>query len=109
MLDLNTISLSAPRTMSASQLELSTPYPNPARAGARLVLGLAARAQVDVIVFDAAGRRIRIVAHGTLESGRHELVWNARDERGARASAGVYFVRASDGSATRIQRLVIAD
>jgi flagellar hook assembly protein FlgD len=72
-------------------------------------MALASSAQVDVSVFDAAGRRIRVLAHGRLAEGRHPLAWDARDERGSRARAGVYFVRASDGSETRTERLVLAD
>jgi len=109
MLDLGTVPLAVPASTSASRLALSAPSPNPARAAARLEMALAASAQVDVSVFDAAGRRVRVLAHGTLAEGRHPIAWNARDERGARARAGVYFVRASDGSETRTQRLVIAD
>lgn len=83
VLDLGTVSLSVPRTQSTSGLELSAPAPNPARAAASLSLSLAARAQVAVIVFDAAGRRVRVLARGMLESGRHPLAWDARDERGS--------------------------
>src|SRR5262245_60999694 len=109
MLDLGTVPLAVPSSTSASKLALSTPSPNPARGAARLDITLATSAQVDVSVFDAAGRQIRVLARGTLAEGRHPLAWDARDERGARARAGVYFVRASDGSETRTQRLVIAD
>jgi len=109
MLDLGTVPLSVPTSTSGSKLALSTPMPNPARGAARLDMTLASSAQVDVSVFDAAGRRIRVLAHGNLAEGRHSLAWDALDERGSRARAGVYFVRASDGSETRTQRLVIAD
>ncbi len=109
VLDLNTVSLSVPRTQRASGLALSAPFPNPSRGFARFELELAARVQVDVSVFDAAGRRLRVVARGMLDPGRHAVAWDARDERGARVRAGVYFVRASDGSATRTQRVVLAD
>ncbi|HEY6193678.1 MAG TPA: FlgD immunoglobulin-like domain containing protein [Candidatus Eisenbacteria bacterium] len=108
-LDLSTVSLSVPRTQSASRLDLSAPAPNPARGAASLAISLASRAQVTVIVFDAAGRRVRVLARGMLDSGRHPLTWDVRDERGSRARAGVYFVRASDGSVTRTQRLVLVD
>ena len=37
-------------------LALSAPSPNPARGAASLVLSLGSRAQVDVSIFDAAGR-----------------------------------------------------
>jgi len=109
MLDLGTVSLDAPTSTSGSRLALAVPAPNPTRGAARLEITLATSAQVDVSVFDAAGRRIRLLAHGTLAQGRHEIAWDARDERGSRARAGVYFVRASDGSETRTQRLVITD
>jgi hypothetical protein len=109
VLDLGTVSLSVPGPPSTAAIELSAPAPNPARGAARLVVSLVARAQVAVIVFDAAGRQVRVLHRGTLESGHHSLTWDARDERGARARAGVYFVRASDGAATRIQRLVLVD
>ena len=108
-LNLDNISLSAPPSANTSGLALSAPTPNPARGAASLVLGLVSRAQVDVIVFDAAGRRVRTLAHGARESGRHALAWDARDERGARVRSGVYFVRASDGSVTRTERLVLTD
>jgi photosystem II stability/assembly factor-like uncharacterized protein len=108
-LDLSTVSLSAPPARTSSGLALEALAPNPARAVAKVVLGLAARAQVSVIVFDAAGRQVRAVARGTLEPGAHTLAWDTRDHRGERVPPGVYFVRASDGSATRTRRLVVAE
>jgi photosystem II stability/assembly factor-like uncharacterized protein len=108
-LDLNTVSLSVPGVPAARGLELSAPSPNPSRGEAHCVLGLSKRAQVEVSVFDAAGRRVRVLARGTHEAGRHPLAWDGRDARGARVRSGVYFVRASDGSGSRTQRLVVAD
>jgi len=108
-LDLNTVSLSAPGSQVASTLVLSTPFPNPSQGSMRCDLSLGARAQVEVTVFDASGRRIRVLARGTHEAGRHALAWDGRDERGSRARSGVYFVRANDGSTTRTRRLVVAD
>jgi len=108
-LDLNTVSLAAPGSRATSGLALTAVAPNPARASARVGLALGARSQVAVIVFDAAGRRVRTLTRGWLEAGSHSLVWDTRDERGERVRPGVYFVRASDGSATRTQRLVVAE
>jgi photosystem II stability/assembly factor-like uncharacterized protein len=108
-LDLNTISLSAPRSTSSSGLALSAPAPNPSRGAFRFELVLGARAQVEVNVFDALGRRIRALARGARDAGRFPLAWDARDDRGARVSPGVFFVRASDGSNTRTHRIVLTN
>jgi flagellar hook assembly protein FlgD len=93
----------------ASTFSLSAPFPNPARGSARCDLELGASAQVEVSVFDAAGRRVRLLARGNHAMGRHVLAWDGRDERGSRVRAGVYFVRATDGPATRTRRLVLTD
>lgn len=108
-LDLAAVPLSVPGSRSRSGLALSLPVPNPARAGTTLELTLATRAQVRVSVFDAAGREVRALASGALEAGRHPLRWDARDARGSRVRSGVFFVRASDGSATRTQRVVVTE
>ena len=108
-LDLNTISLAAPPTASTSKLALAAPAPNPARGAASIAFSVGSRSQVDVSIFDAAGRRVRVLTRGAREAGRFTLLWDARDERGSRVRSGVYFVRASDGSASRTERLVLAD
>ena len=81
--------------------------PNPFRAGTRLTLGLPAPARVELNVYDAAGRLQRRLAQGTeLDAGPHELAWDGRDEFGAEAAPGVYFVRGLAGS-TRLALAVV--
>ena len=108
-LDLNSISLSAPRAMATSGLVLTAPSPNPSRGTARFELTLVEGAQVEVNVFDAAGRRVRSLARGKMQAGRIPMAWDARDDRGSRVHAGVFFVRASDGVTSRTQRVVLTD
>lgn len=81
--------------------------PNPFQAGTRLTLGLPARARVELAVYDAAGRVERRLARGAeLDAGPHEFAWDGRDELGARAAPGVYFVRGLAGS-VRLTRAVV--
>jgi hypothetical protein len=73
-------------------------YPNPfgaARAPAvlRLPAELARRGRVRVEVFDAAGRRVRVLFDGDLPGGAREFEWDGRDERGREAASGVYRAR----------------
>ena len=73
---------------------LSPARPNPSSGPVSLSLALAGETQVDVAVFDLAGRRVATLTRGTLGPGTHALAWDGRDERGAAAGRGVYFVRA---------------
>jgi hypothetical protein len=94
---------------SAPRLALSAPWPNPAPDAVRMSLETAREGSAEVVIYDIVGRRVSTLHEGPLGAGRHELRWDRRDARGVRASAGVYFVRAVSGGATRTQRLVLVD
>jgi hypothetical protein len=55
----------------------------------------------DVAVFDASGRLVRGLASGVFPAGIRSVTWDGRDDRGERASAGVYFVRLAWGGQPR--------
>jgi photosystem II stability/assembly factor-like uncharacterized protein len=70
-------------------------FPNPFSTATTVSFTLGRGCDVSVDVFDVKGRRVRALAHGLLAAGRHELVWDGRDEGGDRVSAGIYFARVS--------------
>jgi hypothetical protein len=62
---------------------------------------------VRVGIYDAAGRLVRGLAHGSVPAGRHELTWNRRDQQDRRVSAGVYFIRFEAGPHRSRQKVVV--
>jgi hypothetical protein len=54
---------------------------------------LAHEAQVALVIYDLAGRRVRSLGRGLHGAGTHEIIWDGRDDAGAARSAGVYFAR----------------
>lgn len=83
-------------------LALRPAQPNPSRGTTTLRFELARAAAVDADVFDAQGRRVRTLARAeAVSAGTHTLIWDGRDDAGANAGAGVYFVRVSAGGVVR--------
>ncbi len=83
--------------------------PNPSRGTATLGFALARDADVRVDVLDLLGRRVRSLALGRLSGGRHTATWDANDDGGATARAGLYFVRVVvDGRMIGAKRLALA-
>ena len=74
-------------------LRLGDVYPQPVRPGRRALLSLELPfpSRVHAEVFDAAGRRIRVIEDGRRAPGVHYLGWDGRDASGGPAAAGVYF------------------
>lgn len=81
--------------------------PNPFRPGERIEFSLATPRDVDLCIFDTAGRRIVQLHHGTASSGRHAVTWDGRDDTGGRVPAGVYFCRLVSGSLQQNRRIVL--
>lgn len=90
-----------------ASLRFEAPRPNPTAGGTRFAFELPARVAVTLEVFDLGGRRVASLVEGTLEAGRHERTWNARDERGMRQAGGLYFVRFATPGLVRTERLIL--
>jgi hypothetical protein len=75
------------------ELAFASPAPNPAGGAVRLAIALPVARHVELIVFDAAGRRIKVLTNQRLDAGRHDWTWDLRDDAGERVGAGIYFSR----------------
>ena len=65
-------------------------------------------AAVDALeIFDVTGRRVSTLHEGPLGSGLHTWEWQARDGRGARVVAGVYFARLRIGRESTAIKVVV--
>ena len=80
---------------------------NPTRVGTRFALDVASPAPVAVVLYDAAGRRVRVLANGTYRAGTHDLTWDGRNERGLNCRSGVYFVKARIGGVETTRKVVM--
>ncbi len=78
----------APATLSALTVQ-----PNPFTNRTRITFALPKSGSVALDVYDAVGRRVSGLLHGTREAGVHIVDWDGRDANGAHAAPGVYFVR----------------
>jgi len=63
---------------------------------------------VRLTVFDVRGRRVRDLVDGNVVAGRHEVMWDGRDDHGQVAAAGIYFARMTDGDNASTAKMVLA-
>lgn len=82
-------------------------YPNPFSAVTSIDVTLSDEADVNLEIFDVAGRRVRALSMGVLGAGTTPLAFDGRDERGHRLPSGVYFCRIQAGDAAVTRKLVI--
>jgi beta-glucanase (GH16 family) len=83
-------------------------YPNPFNPMTTISFDLPVSAKASLTVYDVAGKTVqRLVAAETVAAGRHEIIWNGRDETGRTAPAGIYFYRLDAGDFTETRRMTL--
>ncbi len=88
-------------------LALHPVAPNPATPPASIRFDLPAPATVELLIFDASGRRVSEVLRGPLAAGSHIATWDGRTAGGERASSGVYFARLVVGDFQTSRKLLL--
>ena len=80
-------------------------YPNPART-AKFSFSLPQAEDVDISIFDVAGRQVATLFQGRLPAGAYSRDWSGTAADGRTVGAGVFFARMKAGGTTRAIRTV---
>jgi hypothetical protein len=93
----------APLAMAA----LQPSYPNPFNPSTTLRFSLERPGHVRLTIHDVAGRLVRTLVDEPRGAGDHRVMWDGRDERGATAASGIYFVKLVSGESADIGKITM--
>lgn len=96
-------------TMSAGDLALGPPRPDPAHGMTRLDYALPRAGRVRLAVYDAAGRRVRRLLDGFEAAGARAVTWDCRDDAGRRLPTGAYFARLEAIGSARVRKVIVIE
>jgi hypothetical protein len=69
-------------------------YPNPFNPATTIEFSLAGSTKVTLVIYDVAGRKVRILMDRELkDTGVHKVDWDGRNDSGNQLSSGVYFCK----------------
>ena len=95
---------SAKPVASASGLALGAP--NPFNSSTQIAYRLSNPGPVELVIYNVAGRPVRTLVDRFQGAGSYQVEWDARDQRGASLSSGVYITRLSHPGGVETQRLL---
>lgn len=80
---------------------LAQNYPNPFNPSTVIQYELPQAVEVQLVVFDLTGRRVRALVQQKQQAGRYEIAWDGRNEQGEAIASGLYIyqMRTGDPSA----------
>ncbi len=82
--------------------------PNPGSSQTSIRFALRSPGQVQLALYDVAGRLVRELFGGPLPAGDHSLTWDGRTADGHAAAPGVYFAHLSTPEGKGTARVVVA-
>ncbi len=82
-------------------------YPNPFNPTTTLAYSLKSASNVNLAIYDVAGRRVRELVKERRERGAYKIVWDGRNDNGVTVSSGVYFYKLVAGSFTDTKKMTI--
>jgi hypothetical protein len=84
-----------------------TVLPNPMRAGCTLRYSVAIDGVSRIRVLDASGRLVRRLSEAWRPAGEQSIVWDGRDDSGARVAPGVYFASVMAAGRESVARVTV--
>jgi hypothetical protein len=82
-------------------------WPSPTFGRASIQWEVAERADGELAVYDVNGRRVAILAEGSMEAGIHKAEFTYHMDGVARLNPGLYFVRLRVGADVAVARTVV--
>lgn len=89
------------------RFDLSPNYPNPFNAETQIHFALPRAEMVQLAIYNGLGQHIRTLVQTTLSAGRHQVVWNGRDDAGHAVASGTYTVVLTAVNGPRLSRPVL--
>ncbi len=95
------------RRETSTRIRFSSIMPNPSRGSVLFAFNLPQQGQVELRVYDVAGRLVAIPLCGLREEGAVTASWNSAEGAG-RLPSGVYFAELRFGPESAVRRFVVA-
>jgi hypothetical protein len=76
-----------------SKFNLHQNYPNPFNPSTKLSFSIGKAGNVNLVIYNELGQKIRTLINDDLSGGLHEILWNGKNESGLSVPSGIYYAR----------------
>jgi len=99
--------VAVPEAIAVPLARLLPNYPNPFNPATTIPFTLPRAGQLELAVYDAAGRLVRTVLTDSRPAGTSSATWDGTDEHGRSVASGTYFARLRFENESLVQPLVL--
>lgn len=96
-----------PPTPHIARAILHAPKPDPFNPSVTLTFTLPAARDVELVIHDLRGRRVRTLLTAHCSTGRHEVIWDGTGARGRAVASGTYLAVLTAGDERDVRKLTL--
>jgi flagellar hook assembly protein FlgD len=85
-----------------SSYALNQNYPNPFNPSTTISFSLPEQAKVKVVIYDALGTQLEVIADDVKSAGTYNVTWNASNY-----ASGVYFYKLEADNFVQVRKMVL--
>jgi hypothetical protein len=85
-----------------SEYTLSNNYPNPFNPSTTIDFTLPEQSNAKVIIYDALGNQVDVIADGVRAAGKYSVKWNASNY-----ASGIYFYKLEAGNFVQVRKMIL--
>jgi len=100
----NCISPTAKLAAIPTQFSVSN-YPNPFNLSTSISFSLPTPSEVNLIIYNILGEKVKTLAKGWFEAGSHTVTWNGTNESGSVVASGIYFYKLTAGENVVVKKM----
>ena len=102
----DTIPVSNDNTIPIGKTNLIN-YPNPFNPETVISFSLPQNSKVEVSIYNIKGQKVKNIINDNLIKGKHNLVWDGKDESGKPVPSGIYFFKMESENFSEIRKCVL--
>ena len=82
-------------------------YPNPFNPETKISYQLPENGNVELIVYNLKGQKVKTLVNETLESGNYTVIWNGTDENNKSIASGIYFYKLKTVNFEKTKKMIL--
>jgi hypothetical protein len=82
-------------------------YPNPFNPVTTISFVLPKAMEVELVIYDVMGRKVRTLMNGTYQAGAQKVLWSGTNDKGVPVSSGIYFYRLKTDNYDKTMRMLL--
>lgn len=90
-----------------SRFALEGNVPNPFNPSTVIAFDVPRPGHVELVIFDASGRRVRTLRDERMEEGTYSVTWDGRDDGGREVGSGIYIYRLMADGFSRSRKMAL--